>query len=84
MNIVLGPETQRLLEEQMRKGHFATPDEAMRVALQTLDQVRDTDYEALDPETRDAIEEAEAQYQRGEGRDWKDVRTEILSRFSKK
>jgi Arc/MetJ-type ribon-helix-helix transcriptional regulator len=83
MNISLTPETEKLLEEQMKKGHFASPDDAVRTALQTLDQVRGEDYENLDEQTRAAIEEAEAQHQRGEGRAWGEVREELRARFIK-
>lgn len=44
-----------------------TADGVVRIALQTLDQVRGRDYEDLPPGVREAIEEAEAQYARGEG-----------------
>jgi Arc/MetJ-type ribon-helix-helix transcriptional regulator len=84
MNITLTPETQKLLEEQMKKRNFATPDEAVRTALRTLDETMDEDYESLDGETRAAIEEAEAQYERGAGRPWEEVRAELLARFAKK
>lgn len=84
MNISLTPETEKLLEEQMKKGHFASPDDVVRTALQALDQVRGEDYEDLDEETRSAIEEAEAQHQRGEGRPWEEVREELKSRYIKK
>jgi Arc/MetJ-type ribon-helix-helix transcriptional regulator len=67
MSISLTPETQRLIEERMKQEGYATPDELVRVALQTLDQVQGEDLEQLDPDTQAAIEEAEAQYQRGEG-----------------
>ena len=83
MNISLSPETQKLLEEQMRKRHFSTPDEAMRAALRSLDESSPAlDYEDLAPETREAIEESEQQFERGEGRPWNEVRAEILSNAS--
>jgi Arc/MetJ-type ribon-helix-helix transcriptional regulator len=82
MNISLSAETQKLLEEQMNKGCFATADEAMQAALRTLEETRHVDdYEDLSPGTRSAIEEAEAQCERGEGRPWQEVRSEILARF---
>lgn len=85
MTISLAPETQRLLEEQMSKGSFATVDEALRAALRTLGETRrGEEYEELSPETRLAIEEAEAQCDRGEARPWQEVRAEILSRFARK
>ena len=37
MNVSLSPETQKLLEEQVRKGCFRSADEAIRAALRSLD-----------------------------------------------
>ena len=83
MNISLSPETELLLEEQMKKGRFANADETMQAALRTLGETRRLeDYEELPAETRQAIEESEAQIERGEGRPWTEVREEILSRFA--
>ena len=68
MTITLSPETQRLLEEQMKKGGYTTADDLVRVALETLDQADAAEpLEDLDPETLAAIERAEAQADRGEG-----------------
>jgi len=66
MNITISSQTQKLLDEQMQKGGYSSVDDVVRVALETLDQVRGEDYEDLDVETRAAIERGEAQYQRGE------------------
>jgi Arc/MetJ-type ribon-helix-helix transcriptional regulator len=84
MAFSLSAETQRLIEERMKQTGFASPDELVRVALQTLEQVRGEDFEDLDPETRAAIDEAEAQYERGEGRPWEEVREELKARFIRK
>jgi hypothetical protein len=62
----LSPKTQKLIEERV-KATGASPDELVQMALQTLDQIQGEDYEELDSETRGAIEEAEAQHERGEG-----------------
>jgi Arc/MetJ-type ribon-helix-helix transcriptional regulator len=63
MGIALTPETQKLIEERMLRGGYSTADDMVRVALEMLDQ-----YDAeLDDATLDAIDRAEAQYQRGEG-----------------
>jgi Arc/MetJ-type ribon-helix-helix transcriptional regulator len=67
MNITLDAETQRLLKEQMERGGFASPEEVVRVALEHLNQVPVYDYADLDEETRAAIEEAEEEFERGEG-----------------
>ena len=64
MNVVLSPETQKFLEARMREGHYASPDDAIRDALQTLEG---EPFDDLDPETRAAVERAETQADRGEG-----------------
>ena len=84
MHIVLSPETQKLLEERMRAGRFATADEAVRVALQTLGEIDGDLLEDLDDETRAAIERAEAQGERGEGQPWEQVREELRARYLSK
>lgn len=38
MNIALTPETQRLLEERMRRGGYMAPDDAIRAGLYSLEQ----------------------------------------------
>jgi antitoxin ParD1/3/4 len=67
MTISLSPETQKLLEEQMQKGGYATPDDVLRIALQTLYELEAAPLEELDPQTQAAIEEGLAQANRGEG-----------------
>jgi len=76
MTITLRPETQRLLEDQLKKRNFTSPDEVVHAALQALEELSD-----LDEETLDAIDEAEDQLERGEALDWKDVRDEIRKEF---
>ncbi|MDB5322082.1 MAG: hypothetical protein JWN40_3713 [Phycisphaerales bacterium] len=83
MAIVLSAETQKLIEERMKETGVETADELVRVALQTLRQVRGEDFEDLDSETRAAIEEGLAQADRGEWRPWEEVREELRSRFIK-
>ena len=79
MNIVLSAETQKLLEERMKKGGFATPDDALRDALETLDQLSVSD-EPLDSSALDAIEEGMRDCERGECRTLDEVRREFQSR----
>jgi len=67
MTIALNAETQRLIEEQMKKTGFASADLLVRLALQTLEQIHGEDYEDLDPDLRRSIEEADAEFLRGEG-----------------
>jgi Arc/MetJ-type ribon-helix-helix transcriptional regulator len=81
MNFILNPETQRLIEEHMKRGGYATADDVVRVALQTLDQIENDPIESLDPDTLAAIERAEAQSARGEGRPWEEVRAELQAKY---
>lgn len=83
MNISLTPKTQKLLEKQLRNGQFAGPDELVRFALQTLEQNQIADYDDLDQPTKKAIEQAEAQYQKGEYQPWSKVRSQLRKRFIK-
>ena len=66
MTIILSPETQKLIEEQMQASGLSSADEVVRLALDTLRQSAVEYYEDLDPEVRAGLEEAEAQYARGE------------------
>ncbi len=76
MTITLSPETQRLLDDQLKKRNFSSADEVLHAALQALDELDD-----LDEETLDAIDEAEDEFERGEALDWKDVRDKIRKEF---
>ncbi|MDB5322232.1 MAG: hypothetical protein JWN40_3863 [Phycisphaerales bacterium] len=67
MNIAISPQTQKLLDEQLKRGGYSSADDVLRVALETLNEVQGEDYEDLDEETRAAIERAEAQYAKGGG-----------------
>jgi len=64
MNVILSPQTQKLLEARMKDGDYTSPDEIIRVALESLDGDA---FEDLDADTQAAIEIAEAQADRGEG-----------------
>lgn len=81
MTISLSTETQRLLEQEMQAAGVDTPDELVRVALQTLHQVRGEDFEDLDAATQAALEVGLSQADRGETRPWKEVREELRRRF---
>ena len=76
MTTTLGPETRKLLEDQLKKGNFASADEVVHAALRALEELNE-----LDEETLDAIDEAEDELERGEALDWKDVRGEIRKEF---
>lgn len=78
MNVILSPETRQLLEGRMKKTGSSSPDEALRVALQTLEEL---EAEDLDNDTLAAIDEGLAQANRGEGRPWEEVREELRAKY---
>ena len=66
MNISLSPNTQKLIEDEMKRGGYASPDDVVRVALESL-HTEGAPLEDLDAETLAAIDRAEAESARGEG-----------------
>ena len=81
MAISLSPEVQKLLEERVKNGGYRSADEVVVAALDALN-----DREALAPDNAvlDAIDEAEDQIDRGDVREWKDVRDEVRAKFTGK
>ena len=80
MPFSLSPESERLLAERVELGGYSSVDEVILAALSALDEMGDIDVE-LDEEDLDAIDRAEDQIERGEVRDWADVRDEIRAKF---
>ena len=78
MGLSLSPETQQLIEAQMRKGGYNSADDVVRVALELLDQ---TQCDALDEETLESIDRAEDQIERGEYRSWDEVKAELRAKY---
>jgi Arc/MetJ-type ribon-helix-helix transcriptional regulator len=83
MNIQLTkPELKRFIDEQVKAGHFSSPAEVVEAGLARL--MLDPQPGEPDDETMAAIEEAEAQYERGEGRPWEQVREELRAKYLKR
>lgn len=81
MSFSLSSESQRLLEERVECGQFATTDEAIQAALHALDEL---DAMSLTEEDFDAIDRAEDQIERGEVYDLDEVRARFEARFGGK
>lgn len=81
MDVTLSPRTQKLLEDQMKHGGYSTAEDVIRVALETLDLQA---HEPLDEATLAALEEGEAQIDRGESRPWEEVRAELRAKYLRK
>jgi antitoxin ParD1/3/4 len=65
MNLALSEETQKLLEERMRKGGYSTPEDAVRAGLAYLEQ-RERDGEFGAGELAQLLAVADAEIERGE------------------
>jgi Arc/MetJ-type ribon-helix-helix transcriptional regulator len=77
MNLTLRPEVERMIVDQVKSGRFPSAEAMVEAAVTTLAQMDDE----LDDETIAAINEAEAQADRGEGTDLDTFRAEISNRF---
>lgn len=80
MQIVLNkPDLQRFIEEQVRAGHYASPEDVVEAAVAGL---RDSTEAELDDDTIAAINEAEEQADRGEGVDLDTFRAHMEKRIA--
>lgn len=79
MSISLKPETQALIEEMMRRDGYPSADDVVHAALRMLDE--QGEQGELDDETLAAIEEGEAQIERGEYHDWAEVSAKLRSKY---
>lgn len=81
MTVSLSPESQKFVDDQVKAGRYRSAEEVVEAALVRLKQ--DDEVDELDAETLAAIDEAEAQYERGEGRPWEQVREELRAKYLK-
>jgi len=77
MILAIGPETQRMIEDQVRSGRFPTPEAVVEAAVEGLCEL---DGDELDEQTIAAINEAEAQADRGEGVELDEFRAQFNKR----
>ena len=79
MNLSLSPDIQHFIQEQVRSGRFPSPEAVVEAAVGDL---RDASASGLDDATVEAINEAEAQADRGEGMELAPFREHISKRFT--
>ena len=76
--VSLNPDAQKFVEEKIRSGRYATPEELVSDAIARL---RQDDEQAIDTSFTPAdladINEAEAEVARGEVLDWKTVEAQL-------
>ena len=73
MNVALRPETERFIDEQVKAGRFTSREAMIETAIAELSD--------LDDAAVDAINEAEAQADRGEGMELDAFRAKMAARF---
>lgn len=82
MNVSLTPELERLVEEKVRSGQYASASEVVRAALRLLDR-HDREYEARLESLRGKIDAARAELDRGEGIDGEVAMERLLAKRRK-
>jgi antitoxin ParD1/3/4 len=66
MNIALKPEQEQFIQSQIDRGRFKSADEAVSQAFKLLEK-QDRDYQHWIEDTRQKVEVAVAELDRGEG-----------------
>lgn len=82
MNIQLKPEHEQFIQAQIASGRFTNADEVIDIAFQLLEKIN-SEYILWLEETRQKVDIAIAEIERGEGLDGETVVMEILERFQK-
>jgi len=80
MSMTLKPKHEQLIQAQLASGNFANADEAIDAAFQLLENMGD-DYAQWVKETREKVDIAIAECDRGETLDGETVVNQILDRF---
>jgi antitoxin ParD1/3/4 len=82
MNITLKAEIEQFIQAQLATGRYANAEEVISKALKLLEK-QDKEYQEWVEETRQKVDVAIAELERGEGLDGETVVMQILDRFQK-
>ena len=82
MNITLKPEIEQFIQAQIATGRYANAEEVISKALKLLEK-QDKEYQEWVEKTRQKVDVAIAELERGEGLDGETVVMQILDRFQK-
>ncbi|MEH2117683.1 ribbon-helix-helix domain-containing protein [Nostoc sp.] len=82
MNIKLKPEHEQFIQAQIASGKFTNADEVLDVAFQLLEKLN-SEYVQWVEETRQKVDVAIAEIERGEVLDGETVVMQILEKFQK-
>ncbi len=80
MNIQLKPEHEQFIQAQIATGKYDNPQEVVDIAFRLLEKLN-AEYSQWIEETRQKVDVAIAELERGEGLDGETVVMEILERF---
>jgi putative addiction module CopG family antidote len=79
MNIILKPELQRFIDDQVQSGRFSSPSEVLEAGIARL--MLDPLPDELDADDLAAIEQSERQIAAGQDLDWKEVSAELRRKY---
>ena len=79
MNVTLRPEVEQFIAAQVRAGRFPSAEAVIEAAVTEL--VEASSGDAPDAEDWAAIAESDAEFDRGEGIDWADLKADFAKRF---
>lgn len=82
MNIQIKPEHEQFIQAQIATGKYKNPEEVADIAFKLLEKLNDEHNQWIE-ETRQKVDVAIAELERGEGLDGETVVTQILERFQK-
>lgn len=80
MSITLKPEQEQFIREQVARGRFKSVDEVLAQAFKLLEE-KYQEYEAWTEKTRQQVDEAATELDRGEGMPLETVMEQLQTRF---
>ena len=81
MNVQLNPVLERLVDDQVRQGHFSSAAEVLEAGLARL--MLDPEPDELDATDVAELRESLAQMRRGEVLDWKQYSAQVRARYQR-
>jgi Arc/MetJ-type ribon-helix-helix transcriptional regulator len=75
------PELEKFIDDQVRAGHFPSPEAAVEAAVEHM-MLGQSNSDELDDDTAAAINRADEQIARGEGIDFKQFAAEMRKKFA--
>jgi antitoxin ParD1/3/4 len=80
MNIILNPEQEQFIQTQLQQGRAKSVDELLDQAFKLLEE-KYQEYESWIEETRQQVDEAAAELERGEGIPLETVMEQLQDKF---